>query len=115
MNDSADLQNHSDATDAPQAGAQDLLARSMSWWYRRLAAHRGLLILFLAALGIVFYLTGSGIRWQDNLLLFFPSQSPVVRDLQSAQQQPGVADDLRVDVHFAPDSGGDLAAAVAQL
>jgi uncharacterized protein len=115
MNDSASIQNRPDATDAPQTGAQDPLERSMNWWYRRLAAHRGLFVVFLAALGIVFYLTGWGIRWQDNLLLFFPSQSPVVRDLQSAQQQPGVADDLRVDVHFAPDSGGDLAAAVAQL
>ena len=92
----------------------DFLAKCMNWWYRRISARRGLLTLVVMVLTVVLYLTSTGIRWQDNLLLFFPDSSPVVRDLEAAEQQPGLVDDLRVDVHFTQGQG-DLAAAVAEL
>ncbi len=112
MNDAPEARNNHSAGHLPPA---DFLTRGMMGWYGRLAAHRRALTVLLAALGVAFYLSSTQIHWGANAILYFSSHSKTVRDLQASEKQPGLGNNLRLDVHFAPGRTGDLAVAVRRL
>ena len=95
--------------------ATNCFTRVMTWWYGHLARHRLVLSVVLVALGVVFYRSAAHIHWATNALLYFSGDSKIVRDLHTAAAEPGLANDLRLDVHFAAGSKGHLHSAVRRL
>ncbi len=78
----------------------DRTTRALIAWTRLLAAHRIGLTILLIVLGALFGKISSGIAWQADLLQFFSSDSADVRNMQQAAAQPGLANQMRIDVHF---------------
>ncbi|MGN6370608.1 MAG: C45 family autoproteolytic acyltransferase/hydrolase [Phycisphaerae bacterium] len=85
-------------------------------WTRLLARHRILLTIILVLLGILFSRLSAGVRWQADILQFFSSNSADVRSVAAASQQPGIATQLRLDVHAStPHDDADVLAATKDL
>src|SRR5271170_3461380 len=77
----------------------DWAGRTLINWTRLLIAHRILLTLILITLGILFSTLSAKIRWQADILQFFSGNSAEVHNIREASQQPGLATQLRLDVH----------------
>ena len=77
----------------------DAAERMLVAWTRLLAGHRILLTAVLVVLGVLFSCLSAGVRWQADILQFFSSNSADVRSVAAASQQPGIATQLRLDVH----------------
>ena len=93
----------------------DRLAGWMSRWYGLLRTHRMILTAVLVLLGLALGAASKRIIWQSSLLNFFSAHSSAIHDLQLAQTRNGLADAMRLDVHFAAGHNGDLRAAVTAL
>ncbi len=93
----------------------DLLARWMIWWYGRLQAHRIVLSVVLLVLGILLFAASRNIVWQTSLLSFFSSHSAAIHDVRLSEDRNGLADAMRLDVHFASGQKGNLSFAVRLL
>ncbi len=80
-------------------GGGDWAERMLVAWTRLLAGHRILLTAVLVVLGVVFSWLSAGVWWQADILQFFSSNSADVRSVAAASQQPGIATQMRLDVH----------------
>ena len=93
----------------------DYLAQLMSRWYGLLRAHRLILTAVLLILGALLFAASEHIVWQTSLLSFFSQHSAAIHDVRLAENRNGLADAMRLDVHFAAGHTGDLRAAVEML
>lgn len=107
-------------TDSPSvAGASgpkpDPLMRWMIWWYGRLQRQRAGLTAVLLVLGVLLFTASRNIVWQTSLLSFFSAHSASIHDVRLSEDRNGLADAMRLDVHFASGKKGNLKSAVRWL
>ena len=93
----------------------DWLFGLMSRWYGLLRAHRIVLAFVLLILGALLFAASNNIVWQTSLLSFFSAHSATIRDARLSADRNGLADAMRLDIHFADNRPGDLRAAVQLL
>ncbi len=74
-------------------------ARGFAAWTRFWAGHRVGLAVVLVVMGGIFSFLSRGVVWQADVLQFFSADSAEVRAVRKAAQEPGVATQLRLDVH----------------
>jgi predicted exporter len=95
--------------------AKDRLWAWMVRWYGLLQRHRMMLTIVLLILGGALFAASNRIVWQTSLLNFFSTRSAAIHDLRLSQNRNGLADAMRLDVHFASGTHGNLPAAVRAL
>lgn len=91
----------------------DALQRCLTAWTALLARHRAALTLVLLVIAATFTAASRGIRWQPDVLAFFSAQSAEVRSMQAAAGTPGLATQLRIDLHGKPGISDDTVRAAA--
>lgn len=77
----------------------DLILRIMHRWYRALAQHRKWVIVVLILSGAILGVASTAIRWQTNILLFFPQSSPEMHSWRAASRLPVIANRFYIDLH----------------
>ena len=77
----------------------DTILRIMNRWYRALARYRKWVIGVLILTGVILAAASTAIRWQTNILLFFPQSSPEMQSWQAASHLPAVANRFYIDLH----------------
>ncbi len=100
---------------AASAPEPDQLTRWMIWWYGRLQAHRIVLSTVLLIFGVLLFAASRNIVWQTSLLSFFSAHSASIHDVRLSEDRNGLADAMRLDVHFASGQKGNLRSAVRLL
>ncbi len=107
----------SDYSGVPPSSASqsDRLAGLMLRWYELLRAHRLILTAVLLILGGLLFAASNNIVWQTSLLSFFSAHSAAIHDVRLSEDRNGLADAMRLDVHFASGQPGNLRAAVQLL
>ena len=93
----------------------DQLTRWMIWWYGRLQRQRIGLTVVLLVLGVLLFTASRNIVWQTSLLSFFSAHSAAIHDVRLSEDRNGLADAMRLDVHFAAGKKGNLSVAVRLL
>jgi predicted exporter len=88
----------------------DRAGRWLRQWTALLARHRATLTAVLLAMGGLFSWLSRGVVWQPDVLAFFSAQSEDVRAMRAAADAPGVATQLRFDVHARPGAADDRTA-----
>ena len=77
----------------------DRLTRAMEAWYAFCERRRMWLMILLILSGVLLAAASIKIRWQNNILLFFPQSSPEMKSLRSASRYPSITNHLYVDLH----------------
>jgi len=102
--------------------ARDPILRLMHGWYGNLTTHRKWVILVLIVSGLILGVASSAIRWQTNVLLFFPQSSPDMQSWQAVVHVPSMANHLYIDLHCRkgyrhqlPDAAEQLAADLSKM
>ena len=80
---------------------RSLGARWFADWTRYWVGHRVGLAVVLVVIGGFFSFLSRGVVWQADVLQFFSADSAEVRAVRKAAQEPGIATQLRLDVHGA--------------
>jgi predicted exporter len=108
-------QSHHPDVSLISSAQSDRLGGLMSHWYGLLQRHRFILTAALIVLGGWLFTASNSIVWQTSLLSFFSSRSASIHDLRLSENRNGLADAMRLDVHFSHGHRGDLRTAVDVL
>ncbi len=94
---------------------RNLLLRMVVGWTRVLASHRIVLSIVLVVMGGVFSALSARIAWQADVLQFFSANAETVRNVRLAGERSGVANYLRLDVHWKPSGASAISDDAAVL
>jgi predicted exporter len=104
-------------TDLHESGSPhaDRLTRAMAAWYAFCERRRVWLVILLIVSGVLLAAASTKIRWQNNVLLFFPQSSPEMKSLRAASRYPSITNHLYVDLHCSMRFRHQLPAAARML
>ncbi|MGC8560666.1 MAG: hypothetical protein ACP5O1_08305, partial [Phycisphaerae bacterium] len=98
-----------------QSPHADRLTRIMGAWYALCERRRLWLIILLIVSGVLLAAASTAIKWQNNVLLFFPQSSPELKSLRAASRYPSITNHLYIDLHCSMQLRHKLPAAARML